>query len=586
MIKIAVTVRNRLAVTKKCLEALKRHSEIPHQIYIYDNLTNYKVQEHFDYFRDLWINGEIQQVTFNTKASTFNAFSKASSLNSFGKNHEQDPNGNKCDYILFIDNDAIVMPGWDLKLSKAWEIIKKRKKNNIIVLGQARGGGIKYAGKNNPDKLAGMDYKLGKLGGSYFWSVRPNFFKEVGYLDLSKLVGKNKKHDQNYWTLLDRKANGNAYIAGLRDDLVLDSGGFVGSICNVLAQGENKEKLEKAKYKESEKKVESLSFEEFYNKMLDKNKIVKNRKVKKFSVKNEKEKAIICTHVGEMGWEILRFAPYVLWHKIKKYGGNVKLIVQTRPDRFDLYGQNADILIPLNINGDYSSLNSDCFRLTGLSDKKYIELINKVKRQYSDKYDIVENIYPIVKGKRYTEKNQFKTNQMFFEFTTRHSNKKFIYDTIPNDKPLITIAPRYRKFGKKRNWPHWQKFYDEIEQKLNDKYYFILCGKQPEYIPDEKNRFFDINKMIDPKIEDLSLIGITIEALKRSIVCVGSQSGIPNLSNLVCTPTIQWGNQKKSHSKLYNVKNTKTIFIDDPEFKIESEKILTELTNFLNKRGK
>jgi hypothetical protein len=287
-----------------------------------------------------------------------------------------------------------------------------------------------------------------------------------------------------------------------------------------------------------------------------------------------------------MGWEILRFAPHVLWNKINKYGGNVKLIVQTRPDRFDLYGQQADILIPLNIKGDYSTFNSDCFRLTGFPEKKYMGLIDRVKREYESKYKIVENIYPIVKGRKFTEKNQFRKDQMLFDFLPRHENRKLIYDTIPNDKPLIVMAPRFRKFGRKRNWPHWQKFYDEIEQKLNDKYYFIICGKKPEYVPDKKDRFFDINKMIDPEITDLSLIGLTIEALKRSIVCVGSQSGIPNLSNLVCIPTIQWGNQNKAHSKTYNVKNTKTIFIDDPEFKIESKKILTELTNFLNKRGK
>jgi hypothetical protein len=276
MIKIAITVRNRLAVTKKCIEAIKRHSKLPHQIYVYDNLTNYKVQEHFDYFRDLWIAGEIKQVTFNTKESTFNAFSKASSLNSFGKNHEQDPNIKSYDFILFLDNDALVMPDWDLKLSKAWGVVKKRKKDNILVIGQARGSGIKYPVKNNTDKLGGMAYSLGKLGGSYFWSVRPTFFKDVGYLDLSKLVGKNKKHDQNYWTLMDRKNNGQPYIAGLKEKLVLDCGGFVGSICNILAQGENKEKLEKAKRKESEKKVDDLSFEDFYKKMLKKNGVLEN----------------------------------------------------------------------------------------------------------------------------------------------------------------------------------------------------------------------------------------------------------------------------------------------------------------------
>ncbi len=47
MYKIMLTVRNRLSVTKKAIHALKYHSKIPHQIYIYDNLTNYKLDEHF-----------------------------------------------------------------------------------------------------------------------------------------------------------------------------------------------------------------------------------------------------------------------------------------------------------------------------------------------------------------------------------------------------------------------------------------------------------------------------------------------------------------------------------------------------------
>jgi len=49
MIKICLTVRNRLALTKKCLLSLKKHSVVPHQIYVYDNLTNYKLDEHFEF---------------------------------------------------------------------------------------------------------------------------------------------------------------------------------------------------------------------------------------------------------------------------------------------------------------------------------------------------------------------------------------------------------------------------------------------------------------------------------------------------------------------------------------------------------
>ena len=52
MIKIFISVRNRLAITKKCIYALKEHSTIKHQIYVYDNETNYRLKEHFDYFQN------------------------------------------------------------------------------------------------------------------------------------------------------------------------------------------------------------------------------------------------------------------------------------------------------------------------------------------------------------------------------------------------------------------------------------------------------------------------------------------------------------------------------------------------------
>ena len=97
-----MTCRNRLAVTCKAITALKKHSVLPHQLFVYDNLTSYKVPEHFLYWAMLYEKGLITQVTFNTKESTFGAFSKATACNMFGLQHESDPQKDKYDFLVFI----------------------------------------------------------------------------------------------------------------------------------------------------------------------------------------------------------------------------------------------------------------------------------------------------------------------------------------------------------------------------------------------------------------------------------------------------------------------------------------------------
>ena len=113
--------------------------------------------------------------------------------------------------------------------------------------------------------------------------------------------------------------------------------------------------------------------------------------------------------VGEMGWEILRFAPHVLWTKIKKYKSKVKLIVLTRSDRFDLYGEHADILEPLKLNEEGKI--QDCFRLTGFNKKEYHEIAKQFYKKYYTKYSIVDHIYPELENKQFLNKNQYPTNK-------------------------------------------------------------------------------------------------------------------------------------------------------------------------------
>ena len=266
MIKIFLTVRNRFVITVKCLEAIKRHTTQPYQIYVYNNQTNYMIEEHFKYFCKLYSKGLITQLTFNTDASTFNAFSKATSCNMFGLQHEQDPEKNKCSFLMMLDNDIILTPGWDKHVSRAWKYIEKNKLQHIKVVGQLPGG-IKH--KNEEHQIAGdLIGRAGMLGGSGLWTVRPNFFTDVGLLPLKQLVGFNKRHDQLYWQLLQKSSNSRHYIMGLNKKLGIHCGKMAGSVCNTLnRQRHGKKNLEAITFKEGDENIRSMNFNEFFDKI-------------------------------------------------------------------------------------------------------------------------------------------------------------------------------------------------------------------------------------------------------------------------------------------------------------------------------
>jgi len=257
-----MTVRNRLAITKKTIEALKRHTETPWQLYVYDNLTNYKIQEHVDFLGKAFINGDIAQLTFNSATSTFDAFSKAVASNQFGYSHLNDPNRKNYDFLMLLDNDMIVMPGWDKVFLEAWRIVRKKGWDHIKYITQFTGG---LSPKNSiPLKIQNYDCYTGKHGGSGFWTVRTNFFEDVGFLNIKETIGLNKQHDQKYWGKLETASKGKNYGLGIRCEKVYHTGGLAGSICNILTrEKESNDKLNKIKFEEKEDTINRMSFDTF-----------------------------------------------------------------------------------------------------------------------------------------------------------------------------------------------------------------------------------------------------------------------------------------------------------------------------------
>jgi len=296
-----------------------------------------------------------------------------------------------------------------------------------------------------------------------------------------------------------------------------------------------------------------------------------------------KKAVLVGPFIGEMFWEFFRFVPFIVWNRLVKYKKypEIKFIILTRPENFDMYGLYADIFIPLRILGDGDEYFPDSYRLTNFPQEKY-DLINTIFHQkYSREYEIIDHIKPNIEKGFFSQKNQFPKEKMIYDYKPRKENEKIVYNEIINDKPMVVLAPRYRS-QMRRNWYHWDKLYDLIyNSEMMEKFNFIICGKSPDYFPDKKNRFKDINKISLNCYS--SLIGLTIEILNKSILTVGSQSAIPNISLLMGTEALEWGHQKELHTQTYNIKNTKVEFLEDHKYKVDSNVVFEKLKNRLLK---
>jgi len=282
------------------------------------------------------------------------------------------------------------------------------------------------------------------------------------------------------------------------------------------------------------------------------------------------KKAILTLCVGELYWELARFVPYVIWRK--KNEPDVDLIVMTREDRFDLYGEYATKLIPVKFDGDCVTKKAECFRLNGFSNVEYLKLISEQYKELVSQYDEVERIFP--KLDFFAQTGQFDKTKYSYDYKPRVENKNVI-DSRVFEKSVVVIAPRYRE-GLQRNWVYWREFFELL--KREDGFEFVLCGKEPEYVKDED--LFDINEIVVQ--DNTSLVGYTIEMIRRAVLVVGSQSAIPSLSLLLGTPVLQWGhNRVNLMTDEYNPMKTKCVFLDDHKYSRDAGFIFSEMVKIL-----
>jgi len=147
--------------------------------------------------------------------------------------------------------------------------------------------------------------------------------------------------------------------------------------------------------------------------------------------------------IGELCWEFFRFAPYAI--HLKKNNPGSRLIVLTRPSRFDLYGQYADILLPLRLKND-ADLERNAFKLDSYKEENYYTIVKYFKDKFKKRFNIVSHSYPDIRLWRYKVKWQFPRDKMDYDFLPMNENKDLaqrlmyqyvgIVDSLATDKKI------------------------------------------------------------------------------------------------------------------------------------------------------
>lgn len=238
--------------------------------------------------------------------------------------------------------------------------------------------------------------------------------------------------------------------------------------------------------------------------------------------------------IGSLGWEMYRFAPYAIY--LKKKEPDVKLVVLTRPERFDLYGQYADVLVPLRLEKE-EYYQQKCFNLKEFPQRTYNSMKTSFINKYKDKYKIKDMFCPNISIHNFSIKWQFPRSKMDYDFRPRLSNKKIV-NNIKRTPAFVDLS--------------WLK-----EQSSKD-----VVLKSLIYNKIDFTNYEDLKMKLD---ENSSLLGCVIEIIKRAKVTVGNlNSSISHLSLLLKTKLVSLDdNMTKDDVYLLNPLKTEVIQYND-----------------------
>lgn len=200
--------------------------------------------------------------------------------------------------------------------------------------------------------------------------------------------------------------------------------------------------------------------------------------------------------IGSLEYEFFRFSPYAIY--LKKIDPLTKIIVLTRPERFDLYGQFANILIPLQVDSNKQQID---FKVDGFNIKKYRHYVEWFKEKYSIKYFIIDHFFPSIEDYRYKIKWQFPRLQMDYDFRPRQKNIDIVNKLNLKDQLLDLswiLDPEIKKLVK--------------NELINEKYVFT----------DLEELVLEIQDQVDNI--NTTILGCIIEVIRKTSRIIGNLS--------------------------------------------------------------